>query len=128
MGMSSRFKIVRTPASFIISRSGHKKWLFVFLPITFKILMLQLIYMVLPCGTSHLDNPQRILVFHQLHPVRPEQRREESILLKKDPSTVGWHKKNPKLMRSNNDMTTTPHRTCVGKEKEGDNDMIITPH
>ena len=39
--------------------------------------------MVLPCATSRLDNPQRILVFHKLHPVRPEQRREESILLKK---------------------------------------------
>ena len=42
---------------------------------------------------------------------------------KKDPITVGWHKKNPKLMRSNSDMTTTPHRTCVGKERKGKGTM-----
>ena len=38
---------------------------------------------VLPCETSRHHNSQNVLVCHQLHPVRPEQRREESILLKK---------------------------------------------
>ena len=38
--------------------------------------MLQLIYRVLPCETSRPHNSQNVLVCYQLHPVRPEQRRE----------------------------------------------------
>ena len=50
----------------------------------------------------------------------------KSILLK-DRITVGCHWKKPQLMRSKKGMTTTPHRTCVGKAIiPGKGKIIIT--
>ena len=122
------FDICSLITLFLGSDTKNGKNFFAIRPITWNFI-LQLIYRVLPFETSRLGNPQTIMVFHQLHsiPFRPEQRRERVFAKEEKKITVGWHRNNPQLMRSSiKDMTTTPHRNCVGKAITRKGQMIVS--
>ena len=53
------------------------------------------------------------------------EEKEYFVLKKGDRITVGCPRKNPQLMRSNKDMTMTPHRACVAKAIIGKGKIFV---